>query len=604
MMRKLISSVALVTLFATSAHLVAQTQVDQEESRDQIIVTGTLLSPGAMRVRQGGQQDIKHFRSIAADVGMPRPEGLSVEGLMGEHDLTLVSNKPCAQLFCLITESMAANLPTRPGDRLFVGLGFASNIDADSWKREPVNLVAVVDKSGSMSGTPLDHVRASLRKIVGQMRDNDRISIVLYGDVSHVHLEPTSIRGNREAVIEAINAIASAGSTNMEAGLRVGYDTAFADAPGFKGKTRLMLFTDEQPNTGRTDAQGFMGMAEEASQRGIGLTTIGVGVQFGDALAAKVSSVRGANLFFVASADDVKSVFEKQLDTMVSELAHDVRITMTPARGAKITGVFGVPDNVMTNAADGAISITVPTAFLSTNGGGIFVSLGKAGEREFLPATSLAAGDPLMKVALRYVAAKDGRAGEDHISIAAPDAGQASLPLRSAQALVDQYLVMKEATTAFHAAGDPKRAHALLSGLDGRMKAEVLPKMGGERKLLDTMLAQAALYSGYGGELPKSLQHIRTIGTWEITSVKNITDLRKGDRLEFTDDRDLLTYRAKEGFEGPAEEESYEINDKEIHMVGSRLVFDYRLAGDRLILNNWESDGSTAQIWLRRVAVQ
>jgi Ca-activated chloride channel family protein len=276
---------------------------------------------------------------------------------------------------------------------------------------------------------------------------------------------------------------------------------------------------------------------------------------------------------------------------------------MTPIAGAKITGVFGVPDNVMTSTGDGAVSITVPTAFLSTNGGGIFASLGKAGDRAFLPATPLAAGDPLMKVTLSYVAAKDGKAGEDHISIAASD-GKPSLPLRSAQALVDQYLVMKEATTAFHIGGDPKRAHALLSSLDGRMEADALPKMEDERKLLDTMLAQAALYSGYGGELPKSLQHIRTIGTWEVTGVKNITDLRRGDRLEFTKDRDLLTYRAKQGLEDPADEESYEINEKEIHMVESQLVFDYRLAGDRLILNNWYPDGSTAQIWLKRVAAQ
>lgn len=189
------------------------------------------------------------------------------------------------------------------------------------------------------------------------------------------------------------------------------------------------------------------------------------------------------------------------------------------------------------------------------------------------------------------------------MTVAAPS-GTPSTPLRTAQALVDQYLVMKEATTAFHIGGDAKRAHALLSGLDGRMKADRLPKMEGERKLLDTMLAQASLYAGYGGELPKSLRHTRTIGTWEVTSVKNIADLRKGDRLEFTADRDLLTYRAKEGLEQADESESYEINEKEIHMVGSRMVFGYRLANDRLILDNWDADGTTAQIWLKRVAVQ
>lgn len=593
MIRSLLLSTALVASLVTTPAFAQAVEDEDETDVSNIVVTGS------MRVRQGGQQDIKHFRSIALEDGMPRPEGLSLEGLMGEHDLTLPTKRGCAQLFCLTTEAMAANLPQRPDDRLFVGLGFASNVDADSWQRQPLNMMAVVDKSGSMDGEPLALVRASLRKILDQMNDNDRFGIVLYGDRSHVYLAPTDVRGNRQRIAEAIDRIESEGSTNMEAGLQVGYDTAFADAPTFKGKTRLMLFTDEQPNTGRTDAAGFMGMAEEASRRGIGLTTIGVGVQFGDALAAKVSSVRGGNLFFIANPEDVKSTFEKQLDTMVSEVAHDVHMVMTPAAGQKITGVFGVPANALESAPDGAVAITVPTAFLSTNGGGIFVSIGKDSEHQYLPAVDLAPGAPLLTVSLSYIGAADGRAGEDKVLVSQP-AASPSAPLRTAQALVDQFLTMREATTAFHEKGDPKAAHALLSGLDARLGASGLSGMEEERKLTGTMLAQAALYSGYGGELPKSLRHIRTAGNWEITGVRNITDLRRGDRLEFTRDGELLTYRKASGIEEVDESESYEINEKQIHMVDSRLVFNYSVSGDRLYLETADV-GERATIALRRV---
>jgi Ca-activated chloride channel homolog len=596
MIRSLITSVAAVALFANTPAFAQDVQDEEQESFQDIIVTGS-----SMRVRQGGQQDIKHFRSVAMDAGMPRPEGLSVEGLMGEHDLSLPSPKGCAQLFCLVTESMPAALPLRPDDRLFVGLGFSSNVDAASWKREPLNMMAVVDKSGSMSGEPLSLVRASLRKILDQMTDKDRFGITLYGDMSHVYLAPTDVRGNRERIAAAIDAIQSAGSTNMEAGLRVGYDTAFADAPGFKGKTRMMLFTDEQPNTGRTDAQGFMTMAEEASRRGIGLTTIGVGVQFGDALAAKVSSVRGGNLFFVANRDDVKTTFEKQLDTMVSEIAHDVTMVMSPAAGMKITGVFGVPANVLETAPDGAVSIRVPTAFLSTNGGGIFVSLGKDSGREFLPPATLGENAPLMTVSLSYIAATNGQAGEDRLAIAQPSASP-STPLRTAHLLVDQFLTMRDATTAFHMNGDPKAAHALLSGLDARLTGAGLAGMEDERKLTSTMLAQAALMAGYGGELPKNLRHIRTVGTWEVIGLGNIKDLKRGDRLEFRNTGELLTFRQKTGFDDAAEQESYEINDRQLHMTGSRLVFDYRLNEDRMTLDTAD-DGMPSRIVLRRVPV-
>lgn len=579
----------------------SQSSTDQEE-RDRearealdassIVVTGT-------RVRQGGAQDIGHFRSVAADVGMPRPESLTIEGLMGEHDLDLPAPAgSCRQLFCLVTEAMPADLPGRPDDRLFVGLGFTSNIDAATWHRQPLNLVAVVDKSGSMSGRPLDLVRRSLRQIVGQMHDGDQLSIILYGDTAAVYLQPTSIGQGRDRVLAAIDHIESAGSTFMEAGLKVGYQTAFASAPGFRGNTRLMLFTDEQPNVGRTDADSFMTMAETASRQHIGLTTIGVGVQFDGALATRVSSVRGGNLFFISDEATVASTFERQLDTMVSELAHDVRITMIPRDGYRISGVYGVPDGLMADAGEGAVTITVPTAFLSTNGGGIFLSLAKSGERAFLPAASLAPAAPLLDVSLNYVGAQDGRQGSDRLSVAAPSAAP-SAPLRLAHLLVDEYFALRGATTAFHMQGNPRQAYQLLSGISNRLEGSGLAGLAGERRLVGDMLRQAAFYAGYAGELPRTLRHLAVVGTWRVSRAEGMEDVRSGDTMVFTPGRELTTTRVhpRRGEQGEDSEE-YQINEAQIFLPESRLVFDYHAQGDRMTL----VDGTgQARIYLARV---
>jgi Ca-activated chloride channel family protein len=590
----------IAALLAASASLTAtgwatapQVQDEEEADLSSIVVTGSL------RVRQGGAQDITHFRNIAEDVGMPRPESLTVEGLMGEHDLTLPSASGCAQLFCLVSEAMPAGLATRPDDTLFVGLGFASNVDAEGWKREPLNLVAVVDKSGSMSGPPLALVRASLKQIVGQMGGRDRIAIVLYGDRSHVHLTPTGVAANRDAVIAAIDAIESAGSTNMEAGLQVGYATAFAEAPEFKGNTRLMLFTDEQPNVGRTDAASFIGMAQEASRRGIGLTTIGVGVQFDGALATKVSSTRGGNLFFIDSPETVKATFEKQLDTMVSEVAHDVKMTLKPVAGYKISGIFGVPAETMTETPDGAIDITVPTAFFSTQGGGVFLTLARAGGREHLPAARLSPEAALLDVALSYSEARSGKPGSDRVRVAQAVAAP-SVPLRKAQLLVDEYLTLKGASLAFHRNGDPKAAFRLLKDFEARLDGAGLDGMKGEQKLVANMLEQAAFYSGYSGERPKTLRHLTAVGDWEIVGIDGFSDLKRGDRLSFNDDREMLTYRKSQGLDDWDESEEYEINERQIHLTDSNLVFDYRARGDQMTLTLAEA-GSSAYIALRRL---
>jgi Ca-activated chloride channel family protein len=340
-----------------------------------------------------------------------------------------------------------------------------------------------------------------------------------------------------------------------------------------------------------------MGMAQAASRKKVGLTTIGVGVQFDGALATKVSSVRGGNLFFVSNEAEVATVFAKQLDTMVSELAHDVTLVLSPAAGYRISGVYGVPDGLMAEGQDGAVSITVPTAFLSTNGGGIFLSLAKARDRENLPAAALG-GKPLLGVSLSYVGARDGRAGADRLAVEAPS-GRPSAPLRLAHLLVDDYFALRGASTAFHAEGNPKKAYALLKGISERLEGSGLGGLTDERKLAADMLGQAAFYSGYTGETPRSLRHLAVVGTWEVSRAEGVQDLRRGDRLTFGKDHDVLTRRLWRDGDDGEDRDSYEINEKQIHFPDDGLVFDYRASSDTLKLTHALGE---ATVYLRRVA--
>ena len=60
--------------------------------------------------------------------------------------------------------------------------------------RKPAQLTFVVDISGSMDReNRLGLVKRSLRLLVDQLRDEDRIGIVVYGSRGHVLLEPTAI---------------------------------------------------------------------------------------------------------------------------------------------------------------------------------------------------------------------------------------------------------------------------------------------------------------------------------------------------------------------------------------------------------------------------
>jgi len=587
----LLGAIVISAGFAFPVASIAQD--DDDDQYDSIIVTGAMLRPG-------GAQDIAHFRSVSLDGEfLPPSDSLTVEGLLAEHDLTLPRRKQCEQLFCLVGHSMAAAIPLRPQDEYFVGLDFDSNIDADKLKAEPISVIAVVDRSGSMSGEPIENVKHALRAVLSQLGEDDRMGIVIYGDDTVVHLPVSDVDGHRREIDHAISSIEIDGSTYMEAGLRLGYETAFRELDKSNGKTRLMLFTDEQPNVGDTTAEGFMVQARAGAERGVGLTTIGVGVQYDGDLAAEISSTRGGNLFFIDTEKDARALFARDFRNMTSEVASDIVIAMTPPEGYAITGVFGVPADMLTETQEGTVTVTVGSAFLSSNGGGIYASLGRDASRQHLPPAPLTEGQSMLDVQLSYVDAKNGTPGHDRIAVPGPDAS-APEGLQAAMALVDQYLALEQALDAYHIGGDEKAAFALLDGLTNRIENLGLPGFENEIELIGGLRDRAAYMSGYTGEIPGELRPLALVGEWEVTYRKGMSGIARGDTVELTEDGEFVTSQRRDGSETYQE---FEVNERQLRLHpedgedAEPTVFAYRLNGDNL---NLRTRGGEALISLVR----
>lgn len=443
----------------------------------------------------GGAQDIAFFRDRVAAGEVPHPNTFTPEGLFSEHDLPLAARSKCAQTLCAIGEATAAGLLVQPEVRYLAQLGFSSGLDAKTFKRDPVHLVAVIDKSGSMSGQPLDLVKESLLKIITQLGPDDELSIVLYGDRSHVYLQPTPVR-DRAALAGQIRGISSAGSTNMEEGLAVGFQLARSHR--FKGATRVMLFTDERPNTGRTDAQSFMGMARDASRSGVGMTTVGVGVQFGAELATAISSVRGGNLFFFPDATRMQKVFEEDFDTMVTELAYDLKLEVRPAKGLKIAGVYGIPGKALKWLDGGAIALSVETIFLSRKKGAIYIAL-TSDTRPGLPETVVALGSPVADVQLDYQE-RGGKAVKTAVALSTVATSAASEGLVRGRLLVDQATSLARAAALHHENNDQEGAYQVVHALASVYRQTIDATLADERTLVFNLERTLAKLSGHAGE--------------------------------------------------------------------------------------------------------
>jgi Ca-activated chloride channel family protein len=566
----LTAAITAATLFPIAIQA-QQPAEDEQDMLDEVVTTG-------MRVSQGGAQDINFFRGEVAFARIPHPETLTAEGLMSEHDIVFAGTDSCKQLFCLTGEASRADLLAVPSARHLVGVGFATNLDEKTWRRARVNLIAVVDKSGSMDGEPLELVRQSLTTVANQLRPGDQMTIVLYGDEAHVHLPTTpATRFGAATIQQYIASIRSAGSTSMEAGLTLGYEIAEQTAPAFKGVTRLMLFTDERPNTDATDAESFMGMAEQASHAGIGLTTIGVGVQFDAALATEISSVRGGNLYFIRNPADIKTLFTGQLDYMVSELAYDLKLTIKPGYGHKIGGIYGIPGELLGWQDDDVITATIPTVFLDNRGGGIFFTLMPQPGSEFLPEKP--GTGKLADVSVTYLPRGLAARTESHaITIGARDGGP-SQGMALGHLLIDEFTVLHDATSAHYLRNDQETAWRLISDFKTRLEDSPLEGLENEKELIASLHDRISFLSGHGGEPTAPLA--RLWGRWTIVQAKGETNFSTGETVEFTADNNFITKH---------DSEEYESSAKQIYLTDSEKVFKYDIKGDKLNLRHLRSN--------------
>jgi Ca-activated chloride channel family protein len=320
-----------------------------------------------------------------------------------------------------------------------------------------------------------------------------------------------------------------------------------------------------------------MGMAIAASERNIGLTTIGVGVQFGAELATKISSVRGGNLYFLRDENDVRSVYADQIDYMVSELAHDLDLTLAPHSGYRIAGVYGVPGELMNWQNDTVVHVNIPTVFLSNRGGAIFLALARDPDTTFVPEHVPAPEEVLTTVSVSYVPAgtRTSTSTQDIIEVAAASATPSG-GMQLGHTLVDEFTVLHKSTSAHYLKNDQETAYQLVHAFNGRLKAAAKSDLSNEQDLIARLDEQFAFLSGHSSEAPRKHHYAQLWGMWKIERIEGSgADIHRGEYVEFTPDNDFRVYAKNSDRTEPREEDTYEYNNDQVHIVDSELVFNY-----------------------------
>jgi Ca-activated chloride channel family protein len=198
----------------------------------------------------------------------------------------------------------------------------------DPAERRDAALTFVVDVSGSMAEPGrLDLVRDALHTLVDQLRPSDSVAIVAFSDEARVVREMTRV-SDAERLHGAIDALRTESSTNLEAGLVLGYRVA---RDGFRAQSsnRVVILSDGLANTGETTAAPILRQVREEADKQIALLGVGVGSSYGDALMERLADKGDGFAVYVSGREQARDVFVRRLPATLAVRALDAKVQVT-----------------------------------------------------------------------------------------------------------------------------------------------------------------------------------------------------------------------------------------------------------------------------------
>ncbi len=211
--------------------------------------------------------------------------------------------------------------------------------DRQKHRRTPLNLAVVLDKSGSMTGAKLEKTKQAAMQLVDRLAPNDVFSLVIFSDEAWV-LVPAQKVEDKEALKEKIESIEAGGSTALYAGVKTGA-RQLQEYFSSKRINRVILLSDGLANVGPSSTRDLRRLGSDLAEKGISVTTIGVGDDYNEDLMAGLAEASDANYYYVQDTEKLPEIFAKELGELLTVAAREIRIEITCPDGVRPLGFIG-----------------------------------------------------------------------------------------------------------------------------------------------------------------------------------------------------------------------------------------------------------------------
>ncbi len=269
----------------------------------------------------------------------------------GKRIVTLVATAATLALFAscsaaanLVLDVRAENrrvLIPGPGDGTIQIQVVAPDLPVVRTERPRLNLALVIDRSGSMAeARKLDFVKTAAHQLVDMMGTDDILSIVAYDDQVQVPWPSQRVGRNRETLHRLIEGLYPGSATYLSGGLEEGFRQAKSgQRRGYVN--RVLLLSDGLANRGTTNRGELRERAAEMPERGVSVSTFGVGNDFDEELMTMVAGGGGGNYRYLGDPERIVAALEGEFHSASRTSAVDVEIIIRLKRDCRFGSVLG-----------------------------------------------------------------------------------------------------------------------------------------------------------------------------------------------------------------------------------------------------------------------
>ena len=216
----------------------------------------------------------------------------------------------------------------------------------DSPEARNVDMVIVLDRSGSMQGQKLRDARRAVLKLLSNLSAKDRFAMVTYSDGVQIASKLVNVtQDSRVHLVAAVNSVRAGGGTNLGAGLQAGINMLRTPFRSNKA-ARVILISDGLANRGLTGVKSLTGIASAAVEGEFAVSTVGVGIDFNEQLMTAIADRGTGNYYYLENPAAFAEVFQKEFYNTQSAAITGLKILIPLNAGITLSDAAGYPVNI------------------------------------------------------------------------------------------------------------------------------------------------------------------------------------------------------------------------------------------------------------------